>query len=79
MLWRPKENRLQYDWLETGWPQDEEELKQSRRRLGRLVDWFLEGSNVMPFTMDMPGELYDENADVCQNYDCLSNYLAQNL
>ena len=55
---------MQYHWLEDGWPLEEEELKLSGRRLVRLMDWFLDGNQVMAYTVNMPGELIDENAEV---------------
>lgn len=64
LLWRPDPENLQYDWLENGWPLEENDLKVSRRRLVRLVDWFLDGNQLMAYTIGMPGELIDENAEV---------------
>ena len=64
ILWRPNSEKVQYDWLENGWPLEEEELKVSRRRLVRLVDWFLDGNQLMAYTVNIPGELVDENAEV---------------
>lgn len=64
VMWRPDSEKVHYDWLENGWPLEEEELRTSGRRLVRLVDWFLDGNQLMPFTVNMPGELIDENAEV---------------
>ena len=64
LLWRPDSQKVQYHWLEDGWPLEEGELKLSGRRLVRLMDWFLDGNQVMAYTVNMPGELIDENAEV---------------
>ena len=61
---------MQYHWLEDGWPLEEEELKLSGRRLVRLMDWFLDGNQVMAYTVNMPGELIDENAEVMVDLHC---------
>ena len=64
VVWRRQPEQLQYDFLENGWPLDDDDLRQSRRKLHRLVDWFLSGSAVLPLSVDLPGELVDEYGDV---------------
>ncbi len=73
LMWRSDNEQLKFDFLENGWPLDEDELKLSRRRLVRLIDWFMDGNHLMAYTIDMPGELLDENAEVSSSNFCLAH------
>jgi len=64
IIWRHQESKLQYDWLENGWPSDPVELQRSRRSLKVAIEWILTGSDFMPFIAHFPNsELIDEHAE----------------
>ena len=68
VVWRKEQKTLHFDWLEDGWPLEPSDVKLTRRRLHRLVDWFLSGSTVLPLAVEMPFDLVDEYAEVSEIY-----------
>ena len=57
--------KVRYEIMHEGWPaNDPSEINRSGRRLHRLVDWFLSGSEILPFYVNYPHDLIDEQADV---------------
>ena len=65
LMWRKEKERVQYDWLEDGWPADGSpiELQRTRRRLHQMLDWCLSSGDVMPYFIEYP-EFLDEGAEV---------------
>lgn len=62
IVWRKKGKALQYDYLQDGWYASGKELEQSRNNLIHMVDWLLEGSDVLPFSIELSNDLIDEHA-----------------
>ena len=64
VLWRKTRERVQYDWLEEGWPLELTDVQRSKRRLTKLIDLLLTSAGTLPFVVELPVELIDENGQV---------------